>query len=114
MFVGLLHFLISPDYHGKYETFIKGYVIDILLPMNLYLLLQVSLRRMISKARSRIFGALITFILGIAVEFLQWHDIHILGTTFDPLDIVMYGSGIFLGILIDLLLLEIYESHNPN
>ena len=46
LLVGLLHLLIGPDYHGKYETFIRGYLIDILLPMNLYLLLQVSFRKL--------------------------------------------------------------------
>ncbi len=89
LLVGLLHLLIGPDYHGKYETFIRGYLIDILLPMNLYLLLQVSFRKLILKVKSRIYGALITFFIGFVIELFQWHGIRLLGSTFDPLDIVM-------------------------
>jgi hypothetical protein len=59
IFVGLLHFVIGPDYQGIFRHFIRGYLIDIVLPMNLYLLLQISLRKTLSVNKARIIGAII-------------------------------------------------------
>ncbi len=56
LFVGLLHFLIGPDYQGVFKNFIRGYLIDILLPMNLYLLLQISLRQHFTLNKARLIG----------------------------------------------------------
>lgn len=43
--VALMHFIIGPDYSGIFENFVRGYLIDLILPLNLYLLLQISLRK---------------------------------------------------------------------
>lgn len=42
--VGLLHFVAGPRYGGPWPGFVRGYLIDILLPLALYLLLGVSWR----------------------------------------------------------------------
>jgi len=89
LFVGLLHFLIGPDYQGLYREFIRGYLIDILLPMDLYLLLQISLRDYFKVKYSRIIGVSFSFLFGITVEVLQLNKIHFLGSTFGPVDILM-------------------------
>ena len=106
LFVGLLHFLIGPNYQGIYKHFIHGYLIDILLPMNLYLLLQISLRKKFSVLRSRIIGAIFTFSFGTIIEILQLFEFNILGRTYDPMDIVMYGIGTGLGISVDLIIIS--------
>jgi hypothetical protein len=109
LFVGLLHFVIGPDYHGIFRHFIRGYLIDILLPMNLYLLLQISLRKNISVKKARIIGAVFTFAFGTTVEILQFNEIDFLGSTYDPWDILMYGIGIGAGFVIDLTIIDKFE-----
>lgn len=102
LFVGLLHFVIGPDYQGIFKEFVRGYLIDLLLPMNLYLLLQIALRKHISVKKARIISALFVFAFGTTVEILQFFDIDFFGSTYDPLDLLMYGLGIGFGIAIDL------------
>jgi hypothetical protein len=109
IFVGLLHFVIGPDYHGIFKHFIRGYLIDILLPMNLYLLIQISLRKNISVNKVRIIGAIITVGFGTIVEILQLYEIEFLGRTFDPWDLLMYVIGVGLGIVIDLTIIDMFE-----
>jgi hypothetical protein len=109
LFVGLLHFLIGPDYQGIFKTFIRGYLIDIILPFNLYLLLQISLRRNLSVYKSRIIGAVFTFAFGTIVEILQLNKIGFLGSTYDPWDVLMYGIGVGLGIIMDLTIINGFE-----
>jgi len=109
LFVGLLHFIIGPDYQGICKHFVSGYLIDILLPLNLYLLLQIALRKKISVIWARIIAALFTFSFGTAVELLQLYKINFLGSTYDPLDIFMYGIGVGSGIIIDLTIISKFE-----
>ncbi|MBK8087009.1 MAG: hypothetical protein IPK31_03030 [Chitinophagaceae bacterium] len=109
LFVGLLHFLIGPNYQGILKHFIRGYLIDILLPFNLYLLLQISLRKKIAVTKSRIIGAVFTLSFGTIVEILQLNKIEFLGSTYDPLDILMYGTGVGLGIIMDLTIINRFE-----
>ena len=110
LFIGLLHLLIGPNYQGICKHFIRGYLIDILLPMNLYLLLQISLRKNILVNKARILGAIFTFAFGTIVEILQFYEIEFLGRTFDPWDMLMYGIGIGLGIAIDLTIINKFEN----
>jgi hypothetical protein len=109
LFIGLLHFIIGPDYQGIFKNFIRGYLIDILLPMNLYLLLQIALRKHISINKARIIGSIFTFTFGTIVEILQLCKIEFLGRTYDPLDILMYAIGIGLGIVFDLTIIDKFE-----
>jgi len=109
IFVGAMHFVIGPNYTGIFNQFVSGYLMDILLLMNLYLLLQISLRKKISITKSRLAGAILTFLFGTTVEVLQLYDVKFLGSTYDPLDILMYGIGVLMGILIDLLLIDNFE-----
>ena len=111
--VALMHFIIGPDYSGIFENFVRGYLIDLILPLNIYLLLQISLRKKTSIGKSRMIGAFFTFSFGIIVEILQLLKIKFLGTTYDPLDIVMYGTGIILGLLVDYTIIDKFENqHN--
>jgi len=107
--VGLLHFVIGPDYQGIFKNFIRGYLIDILLPMNLYLLIQIALRKNVSVNKARTIGAIIPFAFGTIVEILQLYEIEFLGRTYDPWDILMYLIGTVLGIVIDLTIIDKFE-----
>jgi len=107
--VGLLHFVIGPDYQGIFKNFIRGYLIDILLPMNLYLLIQIALRKNVSVNKARTIGAVIPIAFGTIVEILQLYEIEFLGRTYDPWDILMYLIGTVLGIVIDLTIIDKFE-----
>jgi hypothetical protein len=109
LLVGLLHFMFGPNYQGIFRNFIRGYLIDILLPMNLYLLMQISLRKYISIKKSRVIGFSFTFIFGLIVEMLQLYEFDFLGSTYDPFDILMYAIGVLLGFLIDLFIIDRLE-----
>lgn len=109
LFVGLLHFVIGPDYQGIFRHFIRGYLIDILLPMNLYLLLQISLRKNISVNKARLASAIFTVAFGTLVEIFQFYKIEFLGSTFDPWDLLMYVFGVGLGIVIDFTIIDKFE-----
>jgi len=109
LFVGLLHFVTGPGYKGPFAAFVHNYLIDLLLPMNLYLLLQAGGRDFLSKKTTRITAAIFTVGFGILVETLQYYNIHFLGSTYDPWDLVMYVTGTAAGILIDFTLIEKME-----
>jgi hypothetical protein len=109
LFVGLLHFVTGPAYQGPFKQFMQGYLIDLLLPLNLYLLLQLSLRKKLSVLHSRVIAAVATFSFGVFVELLQLNNIHLFGSTYDPLDIFMYGAGVGLGLLLDLTIISRFE-----
>jgi hypothetical protein len=100
---------VGPDYQGIFRHFIRGYLIDILLPMNMYLLLQISLRKNNAVIKARIIGAIFIFSFGTMVEILQLYKIEFLGRTYDPWDILMYGIGVGAGILIDLTIIDKFE-----
>jgi hypothetical protein len=112
--VGALHFIIGPNYQGICKHFIRGYLIDILLPMNLYLLLQLALRKNLMVNKSRIIGAVFTFVLGTTIEILQLNGFRFLGSTYDSWDILMYGIGIGLGVAIDLIIINRFENVKKN
>lgn len=109
IFIGLLHFIIGPDYQGIFKHFIRGYLIDILLSLNLYLLIQILLRKYMSVNKARIIGSIFTFTFGTIVEILQLYEIEFLGRTYDRWDIIMYAIGIGLGIVIDLTIIDKFE-----
>lgn len=110
--VASLHFII-PDYQGVFRNIVNSYLMDLLLPMNLYLLLQIAFRKKISIMKSRILGFLFTFVFGLTVEIMQLNEIDFLGSTYDPLDIFMYGVGAMLGLIIDLTIISRLENSIP-
>lgn len=99
--VGLLHFVTGENYRGPLPIFVNGYLIDILLPMTLYLLLGLIDVKWI---RSIIFRGTAVFIFGCIVEISQYLGYPLFGNTFDPLDILAYAVGVCLGLILDLAL----------
>lgn len=99
--VGLLHFVTGENYRGPFPVFVNGYLIDILLPMALYLLLGLFVVKWI---RSTPFRAVAVFLFGCVVETSQYLGYPLFGSTFDPLDILAYAGGIALGIFLEVTL----------
>lgn len=103
IFVGLLHFVIGPKYQGPFKYFFNCYLIDILLPFTLFLLFGFFKYSIMEK---KLFRAFLVFLVGVGVEILQYFEVPIFGSTFDPLDFLMYGLGILLGLLFERFLLS--------
>jgi hypothetical protein len=99
--VGFLHLVTGENYRGPFPLFVNGYLIDILLPMALYLLMGLFETKWI---RSLIFRGVAVFLFGCIVETSQYLGRPFFGSTFDPLDIVAYAGGVLLGIFFDLFL----------
>lgn len=111
LFVGGLHFFIGPGYHGPFRDFVRGYLMDILLPMNLFLLIQISSRKKLSVAASRIWAAVLVMGFGSFVEIAQYNGFALFGSTFDPMDILMYALGVALALMLDRFLLDRWEQN---
>lgn len=102
--VGLLHFVTGPKYCGPFPVFVKGYMIDILLPFVMYLVLGIA---ELSILRSGIARGIFVFAIGAVVETLQSFGVPIFGRTFDPLDYLMYGIGIGLAVIFEKIVLSV-------
>lgn len=96
--VGALHFVTGEGYQGPFPVFVNGYLIDILLPMVLFLLMGLFQNRFI---RSPLFRAGAVFGFGCFVETSQYLGRPIFGSTFDPLDLLAYAGGILIGALLE-------------
>ena len=101
LIVAALHFVTGEQYSGPFPDFVNGYLIDILLPMSLFLLMSLFQNRII---RSPIFRACAVFGFGCFVEISQYFGRPLFGSTFDPLDILAYAGGVALGALLDLII----------
>lgn len=100
--VGALHFVTGDGYRGPFPVFVNGYMIDILLPMALFLLMSLFKNKII---RSTLIRAGVVFGFGCFVEASQYFGRPFFGSTFDPLDILAYAGGVLLGALLDLVVL---------
>jgi len=101
--VGALHFITGENYQGPFPNFVNGYLIDILLPMTLFLLMSLFQNKII---RSALFRICAVFGFGCFVEVSQYFGRPIFGSTFDPLDIVAYAGGVSLGVWLESRLLS--------
>jgi len=101
LLVGLLHFVTGENYRGPIPVFVNGYLIDILLPMALYLLMGLIENKRIN---SPFFRAVAVFLFGCIVETSQYLGYPVFGSTFDLIDILAYAMGVGFGLLLDLFL----------
>lgn len=106
--VGALHFITGEEYQGPFPNFVNGYLIDILLPMTLFMLMGLFQNQIIHSAFIRA-GAVFGF--GCFVEASQYFGRPIFGSTYDLLDIFAYAVGVALGALFDLVLFPRFFSH---
>jgi glycopeptide antibiotics resistance protein len=99
--IALLHFITGSHYQGPFPLFVNSYLIDILLPFGFYFLLCLNDTPILDSWLIK--GALI-FLAASSVEMVQYKGFPLLGRTFDPWDILMYGLGVLLAIICDQLL----------
>lgn len=102
LFVASLHFVTGAQYRGPFPDFVNGYLIDIMGPFAAYFLICLNLEKLLH----RIWAADAVFLVGVVVELLQYFDVPVFGSTFDPLDFVMYGAGVSLALAVDLFLVS--------
>jgi len=98
LLVGALHFVTGEDYKGPFPVFVNGYMIDILLPMTMFLLMGLIENKIVG---SVLFRAAAVFGFGCFVEASQYLGYPLFGSTFDLLDILAYAGGVVLGFLLD-------------
>jgi len=102
VFVALLHFVIGPNYGGPFKGFLKGYLLDILIPFFFYFLFTLKL----TQTQQKISVAVGIVAFAAVVEYLQYRGMGIFGSTFDPYDFVAYFAGIVSAIVLDLTVLN--------
>mgnify|MGYP007001760780 CR=1 FL=1 len=86
--------------NGQWYHLYYSYFSDVALPFGVYFLLTLS-EESVPMLRSWYGKAGIVFALTTAAEVAQYFGLYVLGVTFDPLDIVMYGVGVLLAALLD-------------
>jgi len=89
--VGGLHFVTGPSYDGPFPAFVNGYLIDLLLPFAMCLLLGIQEFKVF---RGRALRLTLVFGVGFVTETLQYFGFPLFGRTFDPLDYLMFATGI--------------------
>jgi hypothetical protein len=102
LLVALIHFVKSGSYWGgPFALFWNGYMFDVIVPLGFYFLLCANefsfLKYWFSKAA-------FVFIVAAGVEIAQYFGAHILGSTFDPVDFIMFGIGVIMAIIFDVIL----------
>ena len=97
--IALLHLVTGSHYRGPYPLFVNGYLLDILIPMGFYLLLCLS---EMPGLDSWLVKGILVFGAALGAEMVQLKGVPFLGRTYDPLDILMYGVGVALAVLLDL------------
>jgi hypothetical protein len=100
--IALLHFVTGPQYKGPLPGFVNGYLLDILIPLGFYLLLCLQKPELFNHWPVK---AIPIFAAATAVEITQYFGMPILGQTFDPVDIVMYGVGVAIAVVLDTVIL---------
>lgn len=96
--IALLHFVTGSHYWGPYPRFVNGYLLDILIPFGFYFLLSLIDAALLE---SWIVKGLLVFGAASAVEIAQLFGLAVLGRTFDPADLLMYGIGVSLAVVLD-------------
>jgi hypothetical protein len=100
LLVAGLHFVIGRNYQGPFPKIVNGYLIDLVLPLALYILICTQDRPPLGIWWVR---ALLVFGIGCFVEAAQFLGYPLFGSTFDPWDILMYGLGVTAGVVLDIL-----------
>ena len=82
-------------YHLYYS-----YFSDFIIPFGAYFLISIN-DFQLPFLRSWKIKALIAFTAPTAAEICQYFGLYVLGVTFDTIDIVMYGLGVMLAVIVD-------------
>ena len=115
LFIALI-FFIGADWAGQsVHRFFHSYFADIALPFGFYFLL-ILIEDNFSFLRLWHNKALAIFLLVSTSEILQYFGIYALASVFDPIDFMMYASGLLLAALVDIgVILKYYPAlHTTN
>lgn len=107
-FVIALIFIIGADWASEsVHRFFHSYFADIALPFGFYFLLILN-EDSFSFLRPWYNKSLAIFLFVSTSEILQYFGIYALATVFDPIDFIMYASGVLLAALADTSLISKY------
>ena len=99
--IALIHvFRLGQIFQGQAYNLYYSYFSDFILPFGAYFLLSLQ-EITISVFRKWYVKASLIFALTTLAEICQFFGIEVLGVTFDPFDILMYGIGVSVAALID-------------
>ena len=99
--IALIHvFRLGQIFQGQAYNLYYGYFSDLIIPFGAYFLLSLN-DATISVLRKWYVKAGLIFALATIAEICQFFGIEVLGVTFDPFDILMYGIGVSVAALID-------------
>jgi len=99
--IALIHiFRLGQIFNGELYKLYYSYFSDIILPFGIYFLLCLN-EFSIPVLRDWRVKAIIVFSATTTAEILQYFGIYALGITFDIIDIIMYGIGVFMAVLCD-------------
>lgn len=100
LFIALI-FFIGADWAGEsVHKFFHNYFADIALPFGYYFLL-ILIEDNFSFLRPWHNKALAAFLFVSTSEILQYFGIYALASVFDPIDFLMYASGVLLAVFVD-------------
>lgn len=104
--IAAIHFFRFGSYlNGDWYLYYYSYASDILIPIGFYFLLSIN-DVQIRFLRSWKVKAIIIFGLSSLTEIMQAFGIYVLGVTFDPYDILMFGIGTMCAVSVDQLFLK--------
>ena len=99
--IALIHvFRLGQIFRGQAYSLYYSYFSDFILPFGMYFLLSLN-DMSISVFQRWYVKAGIIFVMTTFAEICQFFGIEVLGVTFDPIDILMYGIGVLIAAIID-------------
>ena len=108
LFIAAIHiFRIGTYFSGKLFILYYSFFSDIVIPIGIYFLLCMN-AVFIPRLKNWKTKAAIVFVIAAATEIAQAFGIPLLGNTFDPLDFVMFGVGIFIAVGLDKLFSRVF------
>ena len=109
--IALIHFFTGSNYKGPYPGFVNGYLLDILVPFGFYFLLYLINFPLL---KSWIVRSILMFGVASFTEIAQFFGVPIFGQTFDPMDFVMFGMGVLLAAIFDIIVFpRIFDFWTP-
>ena len=109
LLIAAIHiFRVGSYFSGKLFILYYSFFSDIVIPIGIYFMLCID-DVWIPILKSWKTKAAIVFIIAGATEIAQAFGIPILGSTFDPLDFVMFGVGIAIAIGLDYLFSRVFS-----
>ena len=99
--IALVHvFRLGQIFQGQAYSLYYSYFSDFILPFGMYFLLSLNDMSILVFQRWYVKAGII-FVMTTFAEICQFFGIEVLGVTFDPIDILMYGIGVSFAAFID-------------